>query len=60
MKKNLLLALLLITSLTSVFGQTNALEYRRSSLHMILVESETFPKKELVMKGRRRSKTLWR
>ena len=51
MKKNLLLALLQVTSLTSVFAQTNALEYRRSSLHMILVESETFPKKELVMKG---------
>jgi hypothetical protein len=51
MKKNLLLALFLVTSLTSAFAQSTALDYRRSSLHMILLESETFPKKELVMKG---------
>lgn len=40
-----------MSSLTSVFAQSNALEYRRSSLHMVLIESETFPKKESVMKG---------
>jgi hypothetical protein len=51
MKKNLLLALLLISSINSLVAQTNALEYRRSSLHMVLIESETFPKKEFVMKS---------
>jgi hypothetical protein len=49
MKKNLLLALLLITSLTSVFGQTNALEYRRSSLSMIIGDSQKLPSRTEIM-----------
>ncbi|WP_396209623.1 hypothetical protein [Flavobacterium sp.] len=51
MKKNLLFTLLLISSFNALVAQTNVLDYRRSSLHMVLIESETFPKKELVMKS---------
>jgi hypothetical protein len=42
---------LAIISASSLFGQETAdqVKYRRSSLHMILIESETFPNKGLVM-----------
>jgi hypothetical protein len=49
MKKNLLLALFLVTSLTSVFAQTNALEYRRSSLSMIIADAQKLPSRTEIM-----------
>ena len=49
MKKKLLLKLFLITSFTSVFAQTNALEYRRSSLSLIISESDKLPSKQQIL-----------
>lgn len=50
-KKGLLIIVFLMGLAPIVFSQGDQVKYRRSSLHMVLVESETFPKKELVMKA---------
>jgi len=36
---------------TSLFAQTDEAKYRRSSLSMVLIESESFPNKDAVMKS---------
>ena len=51
MKNNLLLTFLFINFFNINFAQTSPLSYKRSSLHMVLIESETFPKKDLVIKA---------
>lgn len=49
MKKNLLFVLFFMSSLTSVFAQSNALEYRRSSLSMIIADSPKLPSRTDIM-----------
>ena len=49
MKKNLLFTLVFFASFSSVFGQTNALEYRRSSLSMIIADGEKLPSRKEIM-----------
>ena len=51
MKKNLFFTFLFINFFNINFAQTAPLSYKRSSLHMVLIESETFPKKDLVIKA---------
>jgi hypothetical protein len=50
--KNLLLSITLLSAI-NIISQNNIKEtkYRRSSLELILIESESFPKKESVMKA---------
>ena len=53
-KKNLLLALVACVGfINTTFSQTEAVnvKYRRSSLHTIIVESENFPRKDVVLKA---------
>lgn len=51
-KKRLILSITILSTL-NVFSQAafSELKYRRSSLELILIESESFPKKEIVMKA---------
>lgn len=53
MKKHLLVLGLIISSGSFVQAQDNAvdLKFRRSSLHTMVVESDKFPKKEIVLKA---------
>lgn len=51
MKKNLFFTFLLFNFFNINFAQNSPLSYKRSSLHMVLIESETFPKKDLVIKA---------
>ncbi|MCF6306550.1 MAG: hypothetical protein L3J09_01195 [Flavobacteriaceae bacterium] len=51
MKKITIIGLVLMISTINLFAQTNDVKYRRSSLYMVLIESETFPNKDLVMKS---------
>ena len=49
--KNVLFAMLVV-SISNGFAQSNKdVKYRRSSLHTILIESESFPRKESVIKA---------
>jgi hypothetical protein len=48
---NKLIILFLAFLITNVKYYAQELKYRRSSLHMVLLESETFPKKDLVLKA---------
>lgn len=49
MKKFTIISLAVMLSAMNLFAQTDEVKYRRSSLSMVLIESESFPNKEAVM-----------
>lgn len=46
-----IIGLILMLCAANAYAQDTIEKYRRSSLHMVLIESETFPSKESVMKS---------
>ena len=51
MKRITIISLALVLSAMNLFAQTDEVKYRRSSLSMVLLESENFPNKDAVMKS---------
>ena len=51
MKNLSILTLLFVFIFNSIYSQTIQFDYKRSSMHLVLIESETFPKKDLVIKA---------
>ena len=51
MKKTTILLLVCLLGTMNLFAQTDEMKYRRSSLSMILLESDNFPQKDYVMKS---------
>jgi hypothetical protein len=51
MKKVTITSLAVLLCTTSIFAQTDEVKYRRSSLSMILIESDNFPEKDAVNKS---------
>ena len=51
MKRMTIFSLAIMLSAMSLFAQTDDVKYRRSSLSMVLIESENFPDKEAVLKS---------
>ncbi len=53
MKKNIVILFLYLVFSSHIYSQVTEEDYKynRSSLHLVLIESETFPKKEIVMKA---------
>ena len=51
MKRITIISLAVMLNAMSLFAQTNEAKYRRSSLSMALIESESFPSKDAVMKS---------
>ena len=51
MKKTIFTSVAVMLSAMNFFAQTDEMNYRRSSLSMVLIESESFPNKDAVMKS---------
>ena len=51
MKRITIISLAVVLSAMNLFAQTDEVKYRRSSLSMVLLESENFPNKDAVMKS---------
>ncbi|MBT6837520.1 MAG: hypothetical protein HOA61_15900 [Bacteroidetes bacterium] len=51
MKRITIISVAVMLSAMNLFAQTDEVKYRRSSLSMVLIESESFPNKDAVMKS---------
>ncbi len=51
MKRFTIISLVVVLSAINLFAQTDEVKYRRSSLSLILIESESFPNKDAVMES---------